>query len=74
MPVKIVFTRKQLMNFLQKQSGFRTLDHSVIICTGHSDILNERKAYEMGIRAFLMKPLNLTNLAEKVRNVLDESV
>ncbi len=45
----------------------------VIICTGYSEKMTEARAREMGIRAFVMKPLLLDALAETVRSVLDEA-
>ena len=44
----------------------------VILCTGHSRLVSEEKAQEIGIKAFVMKPLVMRNLAETVRKVLDE--
>ena len=43
----------------------------VILCTGHSRLVSEEKAEEIGIKAFVMKPLVMRNLAETVRKVLD---
>ena len=43
----------------------------VILCTGHSRLVSEEKAQEIGIKAFVMKPLVMRNLAETVRKVLD---
>jgi DNA-binding NtrC family response regulator len=47
-------------------------DIPVILCTGHSRLVSEEKAKEIGIKAFVMKPLVMRNLAETVRKVLDE--
>jgi CheY-like chemotaxis protein len=44
----------------------------IILCTGFSERISEEKAKEMGIRAFAMKPLVMRDLAETVRDVLDE--
>ena len=46
-------------------------DIPVILCTGHSRLVSEEKAKDIGIRAFVMKPLVMRNLAETVRKVLD---
>jgi len=46
-------------------------DIPVILCTGHSRLVSEEKAKEIGIKAFVMKPLVMRNLAETVRKVLD---
>jgi len=42
-----------------------------MICSGYSSRMSETKALEMGIKAFVMKPLNKTELAKKVREILD---
>jgi two-component system, cell cycle sensor histidine kinase and response regulator CckA len=46
-------------------------DIPIILCTGHSETASAEKAQEVGIRAFLMKPLMRKELAETVRRVLD---
>jgi len=43
----------------------------IILCTGFSHIISKEKANEIGIRAFVMKPLVRKELAETVRKVLD---
>ena len=43
-----------------------------ILCTGYSNKIDEGKAKEHGINAFLMKPLDLSELLQTVRRVLDE--
>jgi PAS domain S-box-containing protein len=44
-----------------------------IICTGYSSRMTEAKALEMGVKGFVMKPLNKNDLAKTVRKVLDEA-
>jgi signal transduction histidine kinase/CheY-like chemotaxis protein len=46
-------------------------DIPIILCTGFSGRISEEQALEKGIRAFIMKPLELQELAETVRKVLD---
>jgi CheY-like chemotaxis protein len=46
-------------------------DIPVILCTGFSERINKERAAEVGIRAFVMKPVVLHDLAETIRNVLD---
>jgi PAS domain S-box-containing protein len=46
-------------------------DIPVIICTGYSEYIAEEKANEIGIRAFVMKPVVMRDLANTVRKVLD---
>jgi CheY-like chemotaxis protein len=47
-------------------------DVPVILCTGYSKQISEEKAEEIGIRAFVMKPLTRHELTNTVRKVLDE--
>jgi two-component system, cell cycle sensor histidine kinase and response regulator CckA len=44
---------------------------SIILCTGFNEQINEQKAKAIGIKAFLMKPLTLSRLAETVRAVME---
>jgi len=44
----------------------------IIICTGFSDENDVKRAKTMGVKGFLMKPMAIGDLAEMVRNVLDE--
>ncbi len=46
-------------------------DVPVVICTGHSSLINEKKAKKMGIDAFVMKPITQTEIAKTIRKVLD---
>ena len=46
-------------------------DMPTILCTGYSSKIDENKAKELGINAFLMKPLDLPILLQTVRRVLD---
>jgi CheY-like chemotaxis protein len=49
-------------------------DMPIMLCTGYSENISEEKAYELGISAFVMKPINRAELAVRVRKVLDESI
>jgi len=44
----------------------------VVLCTGYSEQIDERQANVIGIKAFLMKPVVKSKLAETVRSVLDQ--
>ena len=44
----------------------------VIICTGYSERMSEKKATAIGIRKYIGKPIDLRNLASSLREVLDE--
>ncbi len=46
-------------------------DIPVILCTGHSETVSPEEAKEIGIRAFLVKPLTRRELAGAVRRPLD---
>lgn len=46
-------------------------DIPVILCTGYSPLISEEKSRGLGIKAFLMKPVDRLNLAQTVRRVLD---
>ena len=48
-------------------------DIPVILCTGFSSMIDEQKALDMGIRAFISKPILKREIAEAIRKVLDES-
>ena len=45
----------------------------VILCTGHSNRMDENKAKIMGIEAFITKPFQKQDIANTVQNVLDET-
>ncbi|MBW2411323.1 MAG: response regulator, partial [Deltaproteobacteria bacterium] len=47
-------------------------DIPVILCTGYSENISEERAKKMGIAAFVMKPLVMRDLANKIREVLDK--
>ena len=46
-------------------------DIPIILCTGFSEKMDEKKAMHMGIRAFVMKPIVMRQLADTIRQVLD---
>ncbi|MDR3569482.1 MAG: PAS domain S-box protein [Syntrophobacteraceae bacterium] len=46
-------------------------DQPIILCTGFSEKIDAEKAKVLGIRGFLMKPVQLKELADLVRKVLD---
>ncbi|MBD3290741.1 PAS domain S-box protein [candidate division KSB1 bacterium] len=48
-------------------------DIPIIICTGFSEKISPEKAEQMGIKGFLMKPVEQVPLAKLVRKVLDEA-
>ncbi len=46
-------------------------DFPIIVYTGYSDIIDDTRASEIGIKALLMKPIKRIDLAKTIRNVLD---
>ncbi len=46
-------------------------DIPIIICTGFSELITEDKAKALGIRAYVMKPVVMNEIAKTIRNVLD---
>ncbi len=47
-------------------------DIPTILSTGYSNSISEEEANNIGISAFCLKPMNLTETVQTVRNVLDE--
>jgi len=45
----------------------------IIICTGFSERINKEQAEAIGVKGFLMKPVVKFDMAQMVRNVLDEA-
>lgn len=48
-------------------------DVPIIICTGHSTLINEKQALAEGVKGFAMKPLGKKGLATLIRKVLNKS-
>jgi len=47
-------------------------DVPIILCTGYSEAIDETSAKDLGIKAFIMKPLTSNNLAATIREILDK--
>ncbi len=45
----------------------------IILCTGYSKTISDEKAFKIGIKAFVQKPIVNTDLAETIRTVLDDA-
>jgi CheY-like chemotaxis protein len=45
-------------------------DLPIILCTGFSELINKEQARSIGIRAYLMKPVSVREMALTVRQVL----
>jgi signal transduction histidine kinase/ActR/RegA family two-component response regulator len=48
-------------------------DLPIIMCSGYSHKIDSAKAHSIGIKNFLMKPVSRRDLAETIRQCLDES-
>ena len=46
-------------------------DIPIILCTGYSTIMSQKKAKAMGIKEFALKPLSKMDIAVLIRKVLD---
>ncbi|MFH1350902.1 MAG: response regulator [Pseudomonadota bacterium] len=49
-------------------------DIPIILCTGFSEQIDERRAREMGISAFVMKPIVMRQMANTIREVLNPAL
>ncbi len=49
-------------------------DIPVIICTGHSAHIDEKKARQLGIAAYIMKPMSMSDIAKAIRKVLNKTI
>jgi DNA-binding NtrC family response regulator len=45
----------------------------VILCTGYNEMMSEDKAMAMGIRKFILKPIDKDELAVAIRSALNSS-
>jgi len=45
-------------------------DIPILLCTGFSEIMSEERAASLGIKGFLLKPILMRDLSQKVREVL----
>jgi len=59
-------------NLLQEFKRIRP-DIPIIACTGYGEMITDEEADRMGIRAAVIKPLVMRELAQTVRQVLDEA-
>lgn len=48
-------------------------DIPVILCTGYSALIDERRARQIGVAEFLLKPYSLVQLCEAVQRVLQQA-
>lgn len=73
----LVVTDMTMPNMTGDQLAKRLLainpDIPIIILTGFSERINKDKIENLGIKGFLMKPVVISDMAQKIRSVLDES-
>lgn len=48
-------------------------DIPIVLCTGFSERIDQKKADDIGVKGLLMKPVTMSDLSTMVRNVLDEA-
>ncbi len=74
----LVMTDQSMPNMTGEELSIELLSHRpdmpIVICTGHSEVISPESSKEIGIRAFLQKPVEPTELRRVVREVLDEAV
>ena len=46
-------------------------DIPILLCTGFSETMSEEKAASLGIKGFLLKPIVMKDLAQKIRGMLE---
>jgi PAS domain S-box-containing protein len=61
------------MTGIQLSEALRQIrpDLPIILCTGHSDLIDEDKAQRLGFAAYVMKPIAKQEMARIIRDVLD---
>lgn len=47
-------------------------DIKIILCTGYSDVIDENKALDISVHAFMMKSINWDKLLRTIRLLLDQ--
>jgi len=70
----LVITDMSMPNMTGDKLAFELIkirpDIPVVLCTGFSEMISEEKAASLGIRGFLMKPIVMRDLSNKIREVL----
>ena len=47
-------------------------DIPILLCTGHSSLIDEERARQLGIAAYMMKPVSMTEIAKTIRKLMDQ--
>jgi len=70
----LVITDMTMPNMTGKELAMKLMairpNMPIILCTGFSEKIGEKRAKEMGIRAFVMKPTVMSQIANTIREVL----
>ncbi|MBU8911405.1 MAG: PAS domain S-box protein, partial [Desulfobacterales bacterium] len=56
--------------FAEKLKEIRS-DIPIILCTGHSSLIDEYKAKQSGISGYVMKPVSMSKISKAIREALD---
>ncbi len=48
-------------------------DIPIILCTGYSALIDEEKARQLGIAAYMMKPVSMVTIAKTIRKLMERS-
>lgn len=71
----MIITDMSMPNLTGRQLSEKLLakrpDIPIILCTGFSDMITEKQAFEMGIKAYVLKPILRKELAATIRNVFN---
>ncbi len=72
----LVITDMTMPNMMGKDLAKKLMsirpDIPIILCTGFSEQIDENKAKEMGISAYVMKPIVMSEIANTILQVLDQ--
>jgi two-component system cell cycle sensor histidine kinase/response regulator CckA len=72
----LVITDQTMPNMTGKELAKELMsvqsDIPIIICTGFSEQIDEKRAKEMGISDFVMKPIVMHDIAHTIRSALDK--
>ncbi|MFC1869184.1 PAS domain S-box protein, partial [Thermodesulfobacteriota bacterium] len=72
----IVITDMTMPNLTGKDLAKKLMDIRsdipIILCTGFSEQIDDRRAKEIGISSFVMKPIVMEEMAKRIREVLDK--
>ncbi len=59
------------VKFAEKLKEIKS-DIPIILCTGHSSLIDEKKVKQLGINGLVMKPVSKSKIAKTIRDILDK--